>query len=170
MLDTLDERIAFYRKKCGLTQEELAEKCSVTPQAVSKWENAITSPDISLLPRLSEVFGVSCDELLGARKPETVAVAQNEFDPSRAVLKIRVVTDEARVNLNLPLEIVKLLLASGAIEAIDLVEDESLKGAKSALENIDLDRVIALANAGVMGKLVEIEVDEENTKVEIWVE
>ena len=40
MLDTLDERIAFYRKKCGLTQEELAEKCSVTPQAVSKWENA----------------------------------------------------------------------------------------------------------------------------------
>ncbi len=60
MLDTLDERIAFYRKKCGLTQEELAEKCSVTPQAVSKWENAITSPDISLLPRLSEVFGVSC--------------------------------------------------------------------------------------------------------------
>ena len=170
MLDTLDERIAFYRRKCGLTQEELAEKCSVTPQAVSKWENAITSPDISLLPQLAEIFGVSCDELLGARKPEAVAVAQNEFDPSRAVLKIRVITDEARVNLNLPLEIVKLLLASGAIGAIDLVEDESLKGAKSALENIDLDRVIALANAGVMGKLVEIEVNEENTKVEIWVE
>lgn len=167
MLDTLDERIAFYRRKCGLTQEELAEKCSVTPQAVSKWENAITSPDISLLPRLSEVFGVSCDELLGARKPEAVAVAQNEFDPSRAVLKIRIITDEARVSLNLPLEVVKLLLATGAI---DLVEDESLKGAKSALESIDLDRVIALANAGVMGKLVEIEVNEENTKVEIWVE
>ena len=168
MLDTLDERIAFYRKKCGLTQEELAEKCSVTPQAVPKWENAITSPDISLLPRLSEVFGVSCDELLGARKPEAVAVAQNEFDPSRAVLKIRIITDEARVNLNLPLEVVKLLLATGAIDLVE--DDESLKGAKSALESIDLDRVIALANAGVMGKLVEIEVNEENTKVEIWVE
>ncbi len=168
MLDTLDERIAFYRKKCGLTQEELAEKCSVTPQAVSKWENAITSPDISLLPRLSEVFGVSCDELLGARKPEAVAVAQNEFDPSRAVLKIRIITDEARVSLNLPLEVVKLLLATGAIDLVE--DDESLKGAKSALESIDLDRVIALANAGVMGKLVEIEVNEENTKVEIWVE
>ena len=168
MLDTLDERIAFYRRKCGLTQEELAEKCSVTPQAVSKWENAITSPDISLLPRLSEIFGVSCDELLGARKPEAVAVAQNEFDPSRAVLKIRIITDEARVSLNLPLEVVKLLLATGAIDLVE--DDESLKGAKSALESIDLDRVIALANAGVMGKLVEIEVNEENTKVEIWVE
>ena len=168
MLDTLDERIAFYRKKCGLTQEELAEKCSVTPQAVSKWENAITSPDISLLPRLSEGFGVSCDELLGARKPEAVAVAQNEFDPSRAVLKIRIITDEARVSLNLPLEVVKLLLATGAIDLVE--DDESLKGAKSALESIDLDPVIALANAGVMGKLVEIEVNEENTKVEIWVE
>ena len=167
MLDTLSERIAFYRRKCGLTQEELAEKCSVTPQAVSKWENSLTSPDISLLPRLSEIFGVSCDELLGARKPETIAVKKNDFDPTRAILKIRVITDEARVSLNLPLEAVKLFLASGAI---DLVEDESLKGAKSALESIDLDRVIELANAGVMGKLVEIDVSQENTKVEIWVE
>ena len=51
-MNTLGQRIAYYRKRAGLTQEELAEKCSVTPQAVSKWENDISSPDISLLPTL----------------------------------------------------------------------------------------------------------------------
>ena len=167
MLDTLGERIAFYRKKCGLTQEELAEKCSVTPQAVSKWENAITSPDISLLPRLAEVFGISCDELLGVKRAETVAVAKSDFDQSRAILKIRVISDEAKVSVNLPLEIAKLALTSGAI---DLSGTDSFKGLKSALESIDLDRVIALANVGVIGKLVEVDVSEDNTKVEIWVE
>lgn len=167
MLDTLDERIAYYRKKCGLTQEDLAEKCSVTPQAVSKWENAITSPDISLLPRLSEIFGISCDELLGVKKAETVAVAKNDFDPSRAILKIRVTSDEAKVSVNLPLEIAKLVLTSGVI---DFDGNDSLGSLKAALENIDLDRVIALANVGVMGKLVEVEASEDHTKVEIFVE
>lgn len=167
MLDTLDERITYYRKKCGLTQEELAEKCSVTPQAVSKWENAITSPDISLLPRLSEIFGISCDELLGVKRAETVAVAKNDFDPSRAILRIRVISDDTKVSVNLPLEIAKIVLTSGAI---DLDGNDSLRSVRSALENIDLDRVIALANVGVMGKLVEVEVNEDNTKVEIYVE
>lgn len=50
-MTTIGQRIAYYRKKANLTQEELAEKCSVTPQAVSKWENDISAPDISLFPR-----------------------------------------------------------------------------------------------------------------------
>lgn len=43
-MNTLGQRIAYYRKKAGLTREELAEKCSVTPQAISKWENDISAP------------------------------------------------------------------------------------------------------------------------------
>lgn len=43
-MNILGQRIAYYRKKAGLTREELAEKCSVTPQAVSKWENDISAP------------------------------------------------------------------------------------------------------------------------------
>lgn len=42
-MNTFGQRIAYYRKKAGLTQEELAEKCSVTPQAVSKWDNDISA-------------------------------------------------------------------------------------------------------------------------------
>lgn len=52
-----------------LTQEELAEKCNVTPQAVSRWENEISLPDITLVPRLSEVLKISCDTLLKGNEP-----------------------------------------------------------------------------------------------------
>ena len=72
-MQTLGERITYYRKKNGMTQEQLAEKCSVTPQAVSKWENDLTAPDISLFPRLAELFSVSTDELLGVRKKPGIA-------------------------------------------------------------------------------------------------
>ena len=55
--------IQKYRKKCGLTQEELAKELGVTFQAVSKWENAKTAPDISFLPTMADLFGCHIDEL-----------------------------------------------------------------------------------------------------------
>lgn len=57
------ENIQKYRKKSGLTQEELAEKLGITFQAVSKWENAKSAPDITFLPEMAELFGCSIDEL-----------------------------------------------------------------------------------------------------------
>ena len=57
------ENIQKYRKKSGLTQEELAGKLCVTFQAVSKWENAKSAPDITFLPEMAELFGCSIDEL-----------------------------------------------------------------------------------------------------------
>ena len=73
-MKTLGERIKFHRKRMGLTQEQLAERMGVSPQAVSKWENNQSCPDISVLPTLAELFGVSVDELLGneAKKVEVV--------------------------------------------------------------------------------------------------
>lgn len=59
----LANKIKQLRIKCGYTQEELASKIGVSSQAISKWENQITAPDIALLPVLSEVFGVTIDEL-----------------------------------------------------------------------------------------------------------
>lgn len=61
----LNDTISFYRKKQGLTQEELAQKLGVTNQSVSKWESAQCCPDISLIPKLADIFEISIDELFG---------------------------------------------------------------------------------------------------------
>ncbi|MET3697744.1 DNA-binding XRE family transcriptional regulator [Bacillus oleivorans] len=67
----LSERISKFRKQNGLTQEQLANRLGVTSQAVSKWENEQSCPDISLLPALSDLFRISLDELFG-RSSKTI--------------------------------------------------------------------------------------------------
>lgn len=62
--ETLGRRIARLRLARTATQERLAKELNVSPQAVSKWENDINYPDISLLPDLARFLGVSVDELL----------------------------------------------------------------------------------------------------------
>lgn len=59
----LAANIQDYRKKCGFTQEKLAEKLGVTFQAVSKWENAKSAPDILFLPMMADLFECSIDDL-----------------------------------------------------------------------------------------------------------
>lgn len=62
---TLGENIRTLRNRDNITQEQLAEALEVSPQAVSRWENKATFPDISVLPVLANYFGVSTDYLLG---------------------------------------------------------------------------------------------------------
>lgn len=69
MEQTLGKRIAENRKCMKLTQDQLADKLGVTAQAVSKWENDQSCPDITMLPKLAEIFDVSTDELLGRESP-----------------------------------------------------------------------------------------------------
>ena len=75
-------KITELRKSAGLTQDALAEKLGVTFQAVSKWENALSCPDISLLPRIAEIFDVSIDTLFGLKPkdPEPKAVQKEKND------------------------------------------------------------------------------------------
>ena len=56
--------IAELRKKQGLTQQQLADKLNLSNKTISKWESGNGSPDISNLPVLAEVLGISVDELL----------------------------------------------------------------------------------------------------------
>lgn len=62
---TIGKNIYMQRKKQGLTQEELAKLINVSFQAVSKWENGVSTPDISMLPILANVFHCNIDSLLG---------------------------------------------------------------------------------------------------------
>lgn len=63
--------IAALRKASGLTQRELAERLNVSDKAVSRWEREESLPDLSLIPAIAEIFGVTADELLrGERRKE----------------------------------------------------------------------------------------------------
>ena len=64
-MENVGLKIAELRKKRNMTQMELADKMGISFQAVSNWERGNSMPDISKLPELAEVFGVTIDELLG---------------------------------------------------------------------------------------------------------
>lgn len=76
MEQTLGKRIAEHRKRLKLTQDGLAEQLGLTAQAVSKWENDQSCPDITMLPKLAEIFGITTDELLGMEPPQKVHEAE----------------------------------------------------------------------------------------------
>ena len=68
MKKTLGTMIAERRKQHGMTQLELAEKMGVTDKAVSKWERDLSCPDISSIPNLAEILGVSVEDLIQVKK------------------------------------------------------------------------------------------------------
>ncbi len=94
--ETLGRRIARLRLGKTATQERLAKELNVSPQAVSKWENDINYPDISLLPDLARFLGVSVDELLSgasASTQESVAAQESAAEKSTAEV-ISIAADE----------------------------------------------------------------------------
>ena len=95
--ETLGRRIARLRLARTATQERLAKELNVSPQAVSKWENDINYPDISLLPDLARFLGVSVDELLSgasASAQESFAVQESAAARERATKVVSVAADE----------------------------------------------------------------------------
>lgn len=95
--ETLGRRIARLRLARTATQERLAKELNVSPQAVSKWENDINYPDISLLPDLARFLGVSVDELLSgasASAQESVAAQESAADRERTTEVVSVADDE----------------------------------------------------------------------------
>ena len=64
MNNSIGQFIAALRKANGLTQQEVAERLNVSNKSVSRWERGECAPDLSLIPALAEMFGVTCDELL----------------------------------------------------------------------------------------------------------
>ena len=163
MNETFGERFTRLRKKLGFKQEDIANKVNVSPQAVSKWENDVSAPDISILPELADMLNVTLDELLGRKVIETKLVSEHERkDINKMILKINVLSSEGdKVKVNLPLSIIKVCLDSN-------VELPSI-GGKDTLNSIDFKQIFELIEAGVVGKLVEVE-SSEGDIVSIYVE
>ena len=162
---TIGKRIALLRKEKGLTQEELATHMGVSPQAVSKWENDQTCPDISALPKLARLLGVTVDELLEG-KTETTAVRVLPPEQRRDIkdMMLRITVDSTqgdKVRVNLPIALVEVAMEIG-MEMPQINGNEALKG-------IDLKKVLELVRLGCVGNLVEVD-SADGDKVRIFVE
>lgn len=164
---TLGKRIAALRRDKGLKQDDLAQQLGVTPQAVSKWENDQTCPDITLLPQLAQILEVSVDELLSGKAPQEeppVKVLPVEQRKDWQDMVLRIVVDSAdgdKVRVNLPLALVEA--------AIDMGADMSQVTGSDALKGIDLGKILELVRRGSVGNLVEVD-SADGDIVRIFVE
>ena len=160
----IGSKIAFYRKKLGITQDALAQKLEVSNQAVSKWESDQCCPDISLLPLLADIFGITIDELFGrkASSMETAPDVPWEDDDTLHVAVFHGRTCIGRSNacsemtfqyegpalnidcaLNLHCDAV-----SGKVTAGGSVECQDVYGSVQAGGSVSCDEVYGSVNAG----------------------
>ena len=162
-MKTLGNKIAENRKLKKMTQEELANKLNVSAQAVSKWENDLSIPDLPILIELADLFNVTLDELIRQQTPEVKIVDPEVRKPIEKMIMRVVVnsSDGDKVRINLPLSVIKVALEMG-ISLAEVNGNDSLK-------NINLEQIFHLVNQGVIGKLVEVE-SAEGDIVEVFVE
>ena len=161
-MNSFGKRFSDLRKEKGFTQEDIANRLNVSNQAVSKWENDVSYPDISLLVEISEIFGVSVDYLLGKNIDTPVVLETTKKDINKMLLKMVVNSQDGdKVRINLPLALIKIGLDSG-------VTMPQIKG-NDALKSIDWKQVLELVDQGVMGRLLEVE-SADGDIVEIYVE
>lgn len=166
-METIGKRIAALRREKELKQDELAELLNVSPQAVSKWENDISCPDISLLPELARILGVTVDELLSgkpAEMPPAVRILPEENRKDIKDMMFRITVDSAdgdKVRVNLPMGLLQIALETG-------MEMPQISG-NDALKSIDLRQIIEMVHQGAVGNLIEVDSAEGDT-VRIFVE
>ena len=163
---TIGNRIAALRREKNLKQDDLAQMLEVSPQAVSKWENDQTCPDISLLPKLAKILGVSVDELLSGKQELQPVVTLVPEDQRKDIkdMTLRIVVDSAdgdKVRMNLPMALVQLAMEMG-------MEMPQVSG-NDALKDIDWAQVMELVRHGAMGNLIEVE-SADGDIVRIFVE
>lgn len=161
--ETLGRRIARLRLEYGMTQERLAMKMGVTAQAVSKWENDLSAPDIMLLPELARTLGVTVDELLEGRKSQEIVAVEPAVEPAPQPEPVR--TDESRpkklhiqvdssdgdvVNINVPLGMASAVL--GASSKLPGVVNLNLNDA-----DIDTTLIAEAIKHGEKGTLLDVD-------------
>lgn len=161
-MESFGTRLANLRREHNLTQNDIADRLNISAQAVSKWENDLTSPDIDTLLKLADIFDITVDELLGKKKKETLYVPTEERkDINKLMLRIRVLSaDGDKVNVNLPMPAVKILVNNNTV---------NMFSGNKALEGIDFNQLYAMVEQGIIGELVSVESDDGD-RVSITVE
>lgn len=159
MKNTIGQNISIFRKKAGMTQEELSEKMNVTSQAVSKWENDLSYPDLECMNRLSRILGTTVDTLINGESaiPEVKLADRTNIEKRILVLSTKVKKpSEVTANLRLPMEFICRLKADGKLA--DVVGEENVKWVEEGLE---------LAKAGVVGTVLSAHTDDVDAVIEV---
>lgn len=150
---TLGERLSAARKNKGLTQDDFAKYLDVTPQAISKWENNLSCPDILLLPKISEILGIGIEELLtGTEKKEEKTKIQTTSE-SKLKLKIKISPPNKKpTNITVPVALVKRIAKIG----------NGISGilGNSSLSSSQIEEILELTEEGVSGEILNIEADD----------
>ncbi|MBE6581763.1 MAG: helix-turn-helix transcriptional regulator [Ruminococcaceae bacterium] len=156
-MNTIGQNIAYFRKLKNMTQEELAEKMSVTAQAVSKWECDTSYPDITAIQALSKILCVSVTELLEGIQatPEIKDAPQEIID--RRIVRIEVQVSETKIVTRFPVPVIRKAKENGTLEK--LVGNDAYESVAGILDMID---------EGVTGHLVDV--DNPEAQVCITVE
>ena len=155
---SIGSRIYEYRRQRNITQEQLAEAMNVTSQAVSKWENDISCPDISVLPQLADYFHVSLDLLVRGENPGSVQMLSENQRKDFNRLTLRMLINSAGgdvVKINLPMPLIKAVIEMG-LPLMQTMQFDNGGMVDGALRQIDFRALIQLAESGVLGKLLEI--------------
>ncbi len=163
-MNTIGRRITQLRKEQGMTQEELAQKLDVSSQAVSKWENDVSCPDISILPQLADILHTTTDYLLSGKKDEVRCIpADKRKDFNDLTLRVKILSTKGdKIQVNLPVPLLRAFLDAGMDIAAEMSGMEALK-------KLDMKQIMLLIENGTVGKLVEMESADGDT-VEIVVE
>ncbi|MBP3477986.1 MAG: helix-turn-helix transcriptional regulator [Oscillospiraceae bacterium] len=153
MNETIGNRIAKLRKEKMMSQEKMAEQLGVSSQAVSKWENDISCPDISLLIPLAKLLGVTVDDLLTGNSNEVKLLPTDKRkDLEDLTLRVKMLSSDGdKIRVNLPMMLVKIALEMG-VEIIPNYTD-----GMDAIKKLDLSKIMELAERGMIGKIVEME-------------
>lgn len=134
----IHEQITALRKARGMTQEQLAQRLGVSNQAVSKWEAGQCCPDIQLLPALADIFGVSCDMLLGVASENKAEEALRDLRQSAAAMPLET---------GFPF----LCRAAAVLHSVMLLQAFS---EKSAFSGFGMEQMLAMLDKGEWGSTV----------------
>lgn len=158
MKNTIGTNIAKYRKAIGMTQAELAEKLNVSVQAVSKWENDISYPDIERIGELASVLNTSAESIINGEN-KSITTLKSDIDVTRRIVVFTVNVhdgDNVDVTLRIPLELFLKAQQDGTLRTL-LGEDGN---------NIP-ESVFEMITSGVLGPIVTVDNKDVTVSIEV---
>lgn len=195
MQESIGRRIAQRRLAKGMTQERLAREMGVSAQAVSKWENDLNYPDVTLLAPLARLLETTVDELLTGAAPSAGAPAEGAADApaasethSAAASEPAAATPTAADPTSRPSTASKNawvhIQVTGGREGDNVDVSIPLSIVKfaanvalaqpaiannTALEGFDLEAILRAVEEGELGTIVDVTDHDEGERVRIWV-